>query len=186
MYKSAEFLDVPFQYWIFAVATLLNLLSDLVGVIGWTISVCIRFFAREVAVLKKAPAGGTLNLEQMTQKVTAELRADLGADRPVGRVVGVIERELYLYALIFPIHGLITAVLLFKAFSGWLELSGSPEKTGGEILGSAELAGLGTLSKYYSYAIGNFLSLIWAILIFEVIRAVMRFFPQTAAWLLIT
>ena len=187
MNMSPEFYNVPFQLWIFVIATLLNVLSDRFGVIGWTISACIHSFAKEIAALKTPAAGGTQTLEQITQQVIAELRADLGADRPVGKVVGMVERELYFYALIYPMHGLITAVLLFKAFSGWLKLGDpSPAATPTTaVLGSQELMGLQTLSRYYSYAIGNFLSLAWALLIFEVIRAAMRYLPHQAEWLLI-
>jgi hypothetical protein len=132
---------------------------DLLGLVGWTISVCLRVFVREVAVLKTPPARGTEMLEQIITNVIAELRADLGADRPVGKVVGLIERELYLYALILPIHGLITAVLLFKAFSGWLKLGDTPVTPDSQgVLSSVELMGLQTLVRYYSYAIGNFVS----------------------------
>jgi hypothetical protein len=187
MNPSSEFYNVPFQLWIFAIATLLNVLSDRFGVIGWTISACIHSFAKEIAALKTPATAVTQTLEQITQQVIAELRADLGADRPVGRIVGMVERELYFYALIYPMHGMITAVLLFKAFSGWLKLGDPPPTTAPtNVLGSQELKGLQTLARYYSYAIGNFLSLAWALLIFEVIRAAMWYLPHQAAWLVIT
>lgn len=48
MYKSADFLSVPFQYYVFAVATLLNIALDLLGLVGWTISVCLRIFVRKL------------------------------------------------------------------------------------------------------------------------------------------
>ena len=186
MYKSADFISVPVQYYVFAAATFFNIALDLIGVVGWTISACLRVFVREVAVLKTPAARGPETLEQIIKNVIAELRADLGADKPVGRIVGLVERELYLYALIFPMHGLITAVLLFKAFSGWLKLGdtpAAPDSQGG--LSSIELMGLQTLVRYYSYAIGNFVSLAWAIFIFEGVRAVFRFSPAAAGWLLV-
>ena len=186
MNMSPEFYNVPFQLWIFVIATLLNVLSDRFGVIGWTISACIHSFAKEIAALKTPAAGGTQTLEQITQQVIAELRADLGADRPVGRIVGMVERELYFYALIYPMHGLITAVLLFKAFSGWLKLGDTPVTPDSQgVLSSVELMGLQTLVRYYSYAIGNFVSLAWAILMFEGIRIVLRLSPAVAGWLLV-
>ena len=187
MYKSADFTSVPFQYYVFAVATLFNIALNLLGLVGWTISVCLRVFVREIAVLKTPAARGTETLEQIIKNVIAELRADLGADKPVGKVVGLIERELYLYALIFPIHSLITGVLLFKAFSGWLKLGDTPVTPDSQgVLSSVELVGLQTLVRYYSYAIGNFVSLAWAILIFEGIRIVLRLSPPAVAgWLLV-
>jgi hypothetical protein len=186
MYRSADFISIPFQYYVFAVATLLNFILDRVGVVGWSISFCIRIFVKEIAVLKTPSAQGTETIEEIIKKVIAELRADLGADRPVGKVVGFVERELYFYALILPVHGLITAVLLFKAFSGWLKLADTPDLPASKgVLSSSELMGLQTLVRYYSYAMGNFVSLAWAILIFEGLRIAMRFYPPLAGWLLI-
>ena len=45
MYKSADFLSVPFQYYVFAVATLFNIALDLIGIVGWTISVAFVFLS---------------------------------------------------------------------------------------------------------------------------------------------
>jgi len=183
MYKAADFLEIPFQYWIFLIASAINIISG-GAVIGGTISLCIRAFAREIARLKQPQAGSADSIEEITKKVIAELRVDLGAEKPVGRVVGIIERELYLYGLILPIHGLITAVLLFKAFSAWLERD-DPQETSAKVLDSPGFKDVAKLAKYYSYAIGNFISLAWAIVIFEAIRLVLRFAPCIAELVII-
>jgi hypothetical protein len=67
MYKSADFFSVPFQYYVFAVATLLNIALDLLGLVGWTISVCLRVFVKEVAVLKTPTARGRRRLSKSSR-----------------------------------------------------------------------------------------------------------------------
>jgi hypothetical protein len=180
-------LEPPFQWWVYLAATALNLLLGVSGFIGKTIGWCIDAFVSEVALLKKGKSSQQ-SLQEAIQAAIAEDREDLGAKRPIGRIVGVIERQIYLYALFSPIHGMITAVLLFKAFSGWLKLGDPLDKSGHEadlkVNGETEIKGLRTLARYYSYAIGNFMSLAWALLIFEGLRAALQMSSQLKAILL--
>src|SRR5690606_16932487 len=46
---------------------------------------------------------------------------ELGTGRPLGQLVGLIERQLYIYALLRGVPDIIVATLLFKAFQLWLE-----------------------------------------------------------------
>lgn len=101
---------------------------------------------------------------------------DLVGRQPLGKVVGFLEVELYMYAMIANVPSLIGAVLLFKAFSGWLTTQAT---------GTPEAKSMRTLARFYSYAIGNFLSLLWALLIFEVLRWAMHSFPVLKALLTI-
>lgn len=186
----ALLLEPPFQWWVFLVVTALNVLLGLSGFIGKTIGWCIDGLAREIALLRRGDSSQQ-SLEALIEAAIAEGREDLGAKRPIGRIVGVLERQIYLYALMSPIHGLITAVLLFKAFSGWLKLGDMPDAKTEQTDDSkanleSEFKGLKTLARYYSYAIGNFMSLAWAVLIFEGMRLALRLQPQLQTVLLTT
>lgn len=188
--SMALLLEPPFQWWVFLVTAALNVLLGLSGFIGKTIGWCIDFLVKEVAFLRKGNSSQQ-SLQAAIEAAIAEDREDLGAKRPIGRIMGVIERQIYLYALISPIHGLITAILLFKAFSGWLKLGDMPDIKAEQTDGAkenveSEFKGLKTLARYYSYTIGNFMSLAWAVFIFEGMRLALRLQPQLKSVLLIT
>lgn len=142
----------PFQLWLFLIASVLNLALGYFGVVGATIQGAIRILSIE------AKTAGEDN-------VHAEM--DAAAKRkPLGKVVGFLEGELYLYAMFTQVHAFIGAVLLFKAFSGWLVTHASDA--------SPEVQSTKTLTRFYCYAIGNFTSLIWALIVFEGLRWAVR------------
>jgi len=181
-------IEPSFQWWVFIVVSVINLVLGWSGVIGKTTAFCIDAFVTEFVLMKRGPLVGQ-SLDEAIRAAKAQDREDFGVGRPLGKVVGVIEREIYLYALLTPIHGLITAVLLFKAFSGWLRLgdtsNGDDKDQLLEETGKAETKGLRTLARYYSYAIGNFISVAWALLMFEGIRVALQQFPILQKFLLI-
>ncbi len=95
---------------------------------------------------------------------------------PFTRVIGAIERQIYLYALFTGIAGgTISAVLLFKAFFAWVETKQDDPKPADRLL---------SLARYYGYAIANFVSLLAAIVLFEVLRFVLRLFPKLTEFLI--
>lgn len=94
-------------------------------------------------------------------------------NEPLGKVVGFLEGELYLYAMFTQVHAFISAVLLFKAFSGWLVTHAD--------VTNPEVQSTKTLTRFYSYAIGNFISLLWALVVFEGLRWAIRVCDPFAA-----
>ena len=138
----------PFQYVLFLALFVSTFLLNVSGTISKSISFAIRQMAKEA---KRAGR----------HEIHEELLASAEA-QPSGRIVGLLETTLYLYALVTQIHGLITAVILFKAFSGWL--SPKPGQPGKETQSPR------TLARYYTYALGNLMSLLWSIVLFEFAR----------------
>jgi hypothetical protein len=129
-----------------------------------------RIAARQVATVDAGVVGKSVK-EATEVAVQKELGA-LSQSHPIGRVIGFLECELYLYGLLTSQAGIISGVLLFKAFSGWL---GTP----------AEADQVKTLARFCAYAIGNFVSLLSAVVIFEGLHMVMRSYPQVyqALWI---
>jgi hypothetical protein len=96
--------------------------------------------------------------------------------------VGIIEQILYIYCLSSTHREFIGSVLLFKAFFNWLNLvpptatkeagptaadSGKPQS---QLNDAAERHRLYLLEVFYTYAIGNFLSLAFAIFFYEIVH----------------
>ena len=116
-----------------------------------------------------------LSLELWIPANERDSRSDTPERRSTALVVGFWERELYLYGLLVANAFLISAVLLFKAFSAWLSYQGRKADDGND-----GMASYPTLDRFYRYAIGNFISLAVAIAIIEVLRAAVRL-PEVKA-----
>jgi hypothetical protein len=178
--------SVPFEWWLFALATCLNLLIQATRLVGISIDFAVRLSAGESArynqLLDRSVwhSGGEQAATQPTESMSSSQTPESGATRvpvgklvdaaeerehrdltetpPFGAIVGFIERQLYLYALFTKTPDIIAAVLMFKAFSGWIA---------GEALRKTAEKDLKVLARFYVYAIGNFVSLLWAVLIFQ-------------------
>ncbi|WP_445371830.1 hypothetical protein ACH518_03135 [Methylomonas sp. HW2-6] len=170
-----SFVDVPFQISFFLAASVLNLILGTLGIVGASINLGVRIFATESAILNQKPMPDKPLVESLRQAIDSELQ-DLSERQPLGKVVGILERQLYLYGMVTQIHAFIGAILLFKAFSGWLTTQAKD---------SPEGKSMKTLARFYSYAIGNFLSLTWALIIFEALRWMVQTYPpiKSLLWL---
>jgi hypothetical protein len=159
-----------FQIWIFLVASAVNFALTFVGLIGLVIRFFTRIAARKSATVDAAAVGKSV--KDATEAAVQKELGLLSQSHPIGRVIGFLECELYLYGLLTSQGSIISGVLLFKAFSGWL---GTP----------AESDSVKTLARFCAYAIGNFTSLLSAVVIFEGIRLLMRVYPQLyqALWI---
>jgi hypothetical protein len=135
---------------------IVNFLLNANGVIAAVINMAIRRMAREAE-----RAGKVAIHKELVSSAEAH---------PSGQIIGTIETTLYLYAFVTQIHGLITAVILFKAFSGWLSPKAEDAAT--------EIHNLRTLTRYYTYALGNLISLLSSILLFEIASCVARILPH--------
>jgi len=161
---------VPFQLWLFLIASGLNLLLATTGLIGVSIEGAVRLIAAEPALFDQSdPKADTNSGED----------EDLSERPPFGKVVGFIERELFLYALFVSLPEIISGVLLFKAFSGWIATSSSRVNKDSD---KGKEKDLRVLARFYCYAIGNFVSLLWAFLLFELMRWAMHY-PSARALL---
>jgi len=169
---SVQYLDVPFQYWLYALMTLINLFLSFFGVVSKSIEQATNIFAGEAANLIVRPDPSAKDNDDSHQKATQYIKDVLGARRPFGRIVGAIERQVYLYASVANIETLFSAILLFKAFFAWLEIKQKNPVKEGQLLSSDQGVQQLSLAKYYGYAIGNLLSLVWALIIFEVVRGI--------------
>jgi hypothetical protein len=97
---------------------------------------------------------------------------------PVSRVaasagVGIIEQTLYIYCLSSTHREFIGSVLLFKAFFTWLSMAPQavPQTDGaGAAAPKPVVARHDLLEIFYTYAIGNFLSLAFAIFFYEIVH----------------
>jgi len=80
-------------------------------------------------------------------------------------IIGALERILYIYALHFSQPSLITGVLILKAFFAWTDrpnlIPSVPDPA--QIVHTI----LETKARYYTYIVGNLLSLVLAILLYE-------------------
>jgi hypothetical protein len=79
-----------------------------------------------------------------------------------GGLVGCLERSAYIFGIMFGQPGVITGVLILKAFFGWVEqLSARTSDRSQPLTIKAYIA------VYYVYIIGNLLSLILALILAE-------------------
>ncbi|WP_395665940.1 hypothetical protein [Methylocella sp.] len=166
----------PFQVYAFFGAFVLVLLVNATGVVSKVITLYTNIFAHEFI--------SSRNHLFLRLKDKVELSA----------AVGVVEQTLYLYALFSGLTGILTSVLIFKAFNGWLTIAAPtgadlqtpnaqtptilpqtaqtqtippqtiPPQTAQPAEGHVALE---NLIRFYGYAIGNFISLMFAIVIFE-------------------
>ncbi len=156
-------LEIPFQWGLYLVMTIANVIAGM-WLTGPTISWAIKRFVREAAPVVAKPTSDGESLQSVIDAAEVKLKAAIGAIRPFGREVGMIERQLYLYALLANLSALFSGVLLFKAFFAWIDVK--QEKPSDE-------ERYMSLARYYGYAIANFLSVLWSLLIFEVVKLVL-------------
>lgn len=115
-HQGSRMSETPLQIWVLLITIAANALLGASGIVGLSIKTSVRLFAKETAVLH----GGDPNVplgETLEKAVDREV-ANLMERDPIGSILGVIERNIYLYALISQTTSFIGAVLLFKAFFG--------------------------------------------------------------------
>jgi len=143
----------PFQFLLYFVALAVMLVLNLSGLIGKTINAAAWAMAWEEE-----------------SRGESEISNDLIASArrpPSGKTIGIVESSIYLYAMFSQQFEFITAVLMFKAFSGWLATSAATK--------DGDVRSPKTLSSFYHYAIGNVASLASCIVVFEGIRLLLHF-----------
>lgn len=155
----------PFQAWIFILSAALVILLTWSGLVSGSIRMALRLLEREAA-------DGSLLDEALKREMRAQSER-----KTTGKVIGAIESLLYVYALVAGYAEILVGVLAFKGFTGWLAFK-EPDQAHGK--------SLGTLVRFYSYAIGNFLSLVWAVVAFECVRWCVMFWPAARSLLWIS
>lgn len=158
-------MNEPFQFWVFLISFILCSSFTWTGLVSFTIRSCLKLLEKE------ATKGSDLD-----EAFKVELK-DLTVRETIGKVMGTIESVIYIYALVVNHTEILGSVLAFKAFTGWLSLQGGVNSNG---------KNMPTLVRFYSYAIGNFLSLLWAIFSYELVRAVVHANPCIAQLLVFT
>lgn len=143
------------------------------GVVDKTIRLVVGQLAGEIAKSRRGSADGSETYGEALRNAIKKEESELIGREPLGKSLGFIEMIIYLYSLEASMSGLTGAILLFKAFTGWL---GTPSPN------SDQEASTRTLARYYSYAIGNFISLLWTIFVFEFIRLMVRANPGLAEY----
>ena len=89
--------------------------------------------------------------EEARDRDLAEFRSDTAA------IIGILERYIYIFALMFAQPTLITGILILKAFFGWTDRAGKET--------AVPQGMIGTVALYHTYVIGNLLSVLLAILL---------------------
>jgi len=82
-------------------------------------------------------------------------------------IIGSLERVIFLYALMFGQPSLITGVLILKAFFSWTEHRAAPDPA--VTTGTSNPRMLETIAHYHTYVIGNFLSLLTALAVYQLV-----------------
>lgn len=141
------------QVWLFCVATLLNVLVGKFGVVAKSIEYFIKIFASKRSWERQK------NVDMEDPLIPIAIKNDLEDRNDLSKAIGVVERELYLYCFFTLNTWIVSPIVLFKAFSVWLA---SPKNDN-----VSERKSYKSQASYYSYAIGTFISLAWALLIFE-------------------
>lgn len=93
----------------------------------------------------------------------------------LAREIGRVEKLVYVLAVMLGQYSLITAVIILKAFFGWINIPRSPSQ-------SSELQS--DLNYYYVYIYGNMLSLIVGLFLGFVGRIVAAFCKDGIEWIL--
>jgi hypothetical protein len=120
----------------------------------------------------KGPTKGTMKkwLEDLApDKDLDEFRSKTAA------LIGSLERVIFIYALMFAQPNLITGVLILKAFFSWTEHRMTADQS------ADKSRMLETIAHYHTYVIGNFLSVLTAILLYQL---AVSWFPTAIAALL--
>jgi len=91
--------------------------------------------------------------ERLPNRDLSEFRSDTAA------FIGVTERWIYIFALMFSQPSLITGVLILKAFFGWTDKTPKIDRT------ETHDEMVAAVGFYHTYVIGNLLSLLTAIVL---------------------
>ncbi|WP_203072417.1 hypothetical protein [Falsiroseomonas ponticola] len=165
-------------------------MPNLIPMIDLGLYVAATLVNLAITVLPIFKVGYRFSIRALT--IDTALTENLLLSQPrFGRTIGFLERQVYLYALFINGLGLITAVVVFKAFAEWLKppeaaKSAAPAPQAADIpapqaadipapQAATKPDGDGQndiLARFYAYTIGNLLSILWAIIIFEVCRRV--------------
>lgn len=138
---------------IFLVMSMVNILVSVTGIVSRSIIWIARFAIREHVVHTHSSCDNTSLAESIDQAITDAVKKHIGSE-PLGNVIGIVERQLYLYAAFSGMHAIISGIIVFKAFSGWITRDG-------------KMSDKEVLAQFYVYAIGNFISIGWALAIYE-------------------
>ena len=135
---------------------------------AWPGNLLIRkAYDRILGAAKSPVSGKTMKawLEEMSpDKDLAEFRSKTAS------IIGTLERVIFIYALMLAQPSLITGVLILKAFFSWTEHRATATATATEQPAEKSKM-LETIAHYHTYVIGNFLSLLTAILLSHVALA---------------
>lgn len=153
---------LDFQLRVFLVASALNLFLSASSLVEWCIRCAVSQLAKEARTKK---AIKRIDISDLWREASKP---------PFGKIIGFLERELYLYALVAGITDLLVGVLAFKGFTSWL--LAKPDETNSGKSHSM-------LGRFYSYALGNFISLAFALAIFEILRQAIARDPHIRALL---
>lgn len=87
-------------------------------------------------------------------------------------IMGRTERPLYIFAIMFAQSGVITAVIILKAFFNWTQVFTEPSLSSDQLASPpAEATAIErmrkTIAHYHAYVIGNLISLALALLLAE-------------------
>ncbi len=114
------------------------------------------------------------NMKEWLEELSPE--RDLAEFRSkTARIIGAGERVIFIYAFMFTQPNLITGVLILKAFFAWTEHRATADSAG------EKTKMLETIAHYHTYVIGNFLSLLMAIAVYQ---AASLWFPTWIAKLI--
>jgi hypothetical protein len=147
-----------FQWKIYLISIVIVLILNLTG------------FIRAVIVWACKLGPGSDTLDTSDDEVETKKKMERSS-----RVIGCVEKFLYCYFLIRNYESALGCLLLFKAFTHWLHQQEQAQVAEGA-QNHAPLSK--ALLRYYSYAIGNFISLLFAIVICEGVSGVVKAFPE--------
>jgi hypothetical protein len=158
-----------FQWYVLGISSILNLVFSVTPIISFTIGKTIeRLCAETENIFYRTRAGVSVqDAHKDARTTTLEL---IGGSKLFGATIGFFERQAYLYSLAV-LPSLMTGVLLFKAFFSWINSSAITEASHRQL----------AIAQYYSYALGNLISLIWAIVFYHLAQLAVRYFHLLAA-----
>ena len=99
---AKQWLGEPFQIWIYFIASIIGIVLDYVGIIGASIRHYNAIFDSNF-------------LEEHSS-----LAKETKAKQHLSDAIGFMKRKIYLYCFFSGKQEFVGAILLFKAFSGWL------------------------------------------------------------------
>jgi hypothetical protein len=158
---------------VFVIGSVLNIgIQTWLGdAIRWLIQTGVYKIEQERLEAEEQVAGVRRESAPEDEHAATTPAAESGAGKLFGATIGWIERELYIYALAFGAVGILSAVLLFKGFTGWITIGATDASKRPE-----------ALSHFYGYTIGNFISLGLAIAYYEIGLGVYHAASSLSGW----